>query len=217
MSSEKLPINRLHSINTVLTEVVQYLNANIFQNIFQDCVLIVQKGNRPKGDAIAWFAPTRWEIDGKTYHEITLVADWFGTHSIPKMILIIVHELIHYEGNLLSLPTTNKTGKVHNNNFKRIAEKRGLVFGEKNKKYGWIDEQPDDSLQHVINRCIEDLDLEKNLPKFERINLERKPAKKTMFNFSCPKHGIKIKAKLDTKVLCGLCDSQYEFDDELPS
>ncbi|WP_027119448.1 hypothetical protein [[Mycoplasma] testudinis] len=210
-------VNALEDIYTVLNQAVQEINERVFNGIFKNYVLVIQKGKSPRSTVLAWFQANAWKIKEDSYNEISLVAESFASYnSVLKMLCIIVHELVHYEGHLLNMETTSRNGVFHNDKFKLLAENRGILCTTKTAKDGWSSSDPTEALENILKKIIQDLNLEARLPNFSRAKPAPAPAKKYLFSYSCPTHKVKIKAKVGTKVLCGICSERYHFVDKLP-
>ena len=99
-----------------------------------DIVLTIQSHGAKK-NALGWFCAESWQ-NCKTppVHEINLCAEALKTHDMGETLL---HELAHAENQKRGIQDVSKDGRTHNKRFKSMAERLGLVVGERDPRVGY--------------------------------------------------------------------------------
>lgn len=199
-----------------LDKALHYFNEVLFGNGIGNCVLLIsiQKNNNILGH----FRQNSWmhikkdaEIE-KSVSEIVIYSGYLlGNRTQFEVLMTLIHEVIHYlnaQSNLTD--TVGGRGSNHNIYFKQTAERYGFVFGEKHPSKGWINYTPSERLSQIIETFIQD-----NPLPFSKLTAKiRKPAKKekVIFNYVCEECNVKIKAKENAQLICGICGGVFERD-----
>ncbi|WP_027123856.1 SprT-like domain-containing protein [Mycoplasmoides pirum] len=208
--------NALYDFYIAMNKCLEYLNKHVFDEQFKEVVFMIQ-GERAIGlNTYGVYWPDKWKINDKTYSEISLTAEMLTNNDLNELLNTLIHEMIHFKANLLGIRDTDKSGKHHNKEFKKLGEEIGCVFGEKNKKIGYSNFKFNSELQQIVNNCIKELELEKFIGEFKRIRAPKQKTIKKFFKYVCPACNATIRATLGAEIICGTDGVVYEFRDKMP-
>lgn len=206
-------INIIEKLYLALSHSIDLINEKVFDGEFENLVFLIQGERATSINTYGVFWPEKWTINEKKYNEISLTAESLQTENINNILLTIVHELVHYKAKIEGIKDTSSNGKFHNKNFKSLGEQYGLIFKEKDKKYGWSFSDADDFLLEIFKICAKETKLDEILLSAKRDRLIPKKTKKNFYKFKCPSCNMVVHAKLNTNLLCGLCNIKFEFND----
>lgn len=206
-------INIIEKLYLALSHSIDLINEKVFDGEFENVVFLIQGERATALNTYGVFWPEKWTINEKKYNEISLTAESLQTENINNILLTIVHELVHYKAKIEGIKDTSANGNFHNKNFKSLGEQYGLIFKEKDKKYGWSSSETDDFLLEIFKICAKETKLDEILLSAKRDRLKPKKPKKNFYKFKCPSCNMVVHAKLNTNLLCGLCKVKFEFND----
>jgi hypothetical protein len=152
--------------------------------------------------------------DGKEtqHHEINMTIDYID-RPLREVLGTFVHELVHLYNTQNNISDCSRK-QYHNEKFKDVAEKLGLVVEKSDT--GWSQTSVSDELW----KYLEELN-EKELINFDNLTIkktvgaekQRKPVnRKPIYKYKCPECGREIKSKFDDlQVHCNDCDEDFEI------
>jgi len=156
--------------------------------------------------------------DKKYYREINLCAEYLNRP--PELVITtLLHEMCHLYNIQHDIQDTSRSGTYHNNNFKSIAEKCGLIVS-KSDTYGYCITAPSPELveyvnQHCRSGCfkLERMKTYRNgTPKTTTTGKDGKErttsrSKQSTKKYTCPACGLIVRATKDItdKLLCMDC------------
>lgn len=124
------------SITPLLTESERVLAEAIkhFGLTVQPAEIVCTIQTRGKKNAHGWYWQNRWQNGQPAkLHEINLCAESLKVKDMGETLL---HELAHAENAKLGVKDCSGS-QCHNKRFKAMAERLGLVVGERDKRYGY--------------------------------------------------------------------------------
>lgn len=207
-------------VSGYLNKIFDKLNARYFENALSKPVITIQSTPKAYGHVTVFKV---WESDGKARHELNIGA---GTLSRPieNTVATMVHEMVHLYCMDNNIKDTSRNGLYHNKNFKREAEKRGLIITQI-PTYGWTHTEPaDDLIQWCIDQDLEEI----RVTRLEAIGIQRggkgkgadgengneeePPKKSSTRKYVCPCCHNSVRATKDLKLICGDC---YEKENKI--
>lgn len=168
-----------------------------------------------------------WRLEEERLHEINISAEHLD-RPIENIIATLIHEMTHFYNRINGIVDVSQGGRYHNKNFKREAEKRGLIISQA-KYIGWSVTEPTPELIEVIkshgiekpmdiNRDGAQLDLAGllgvlgGLPGADGstngVMVPKKPKSSTR-KYVCPCCGNSFRATKDLNVMCVDCEELF--------
>jgi ribosomal protein S27AE len=194
-------ISELHSI-------FHFLNEEIFKNELPEPAITIQ--SRGKRNALGWCSqnPIWLDNDEKDKrHEINICAE-NANMKVMDVLEIMLHEMVHYYGDLHEIKTTSRNGNFHNKKYKELAEKFGLLV-IKTQKYGYSETKLNDKTLQLVK----DKNFNKEAFLMYRTNDEGMISKKKgSIKHTCPDCGNVARSTKEMVLICGKCNSQMDND-----
>ncbi len=132
-----------------MQEVLEYgfdvLNNVYFEGALPPIVITIMSAPRSNGH---FTCGKVWRAEEAYMHEINLSAEHLD-RDIENIMSTLCHECVHYYCQLNGIQDTSQNGRYHNKNFKREAEKRGLLISQA-KYIGWSVTEPSPEFIEVI-------------------------------------------------------------------
>ena len=216
----------LKDMQAVLEYAFEVLNDVYFDGELPMPVISIMSSPRTNGH---FTVGEVWSTDTGHKHEINISAEHLN-RPIENICATLCHELVHYYCHINGITDTSQNGRYHNKNFKREAEKRGLIITQE-QYIGFSRTQPSEDFCAVlkaynvvkpmeINRDGELIDIAGILginglggdqpvmgPDGKPITAKKKTSTRKYICTSC---GNSFRATKDLNVLCMDCFQQYE-------
>lgn len=207
-----------------LYRIFDGINEKYFDNSLPKVFITLQQGKKKNKSTYGTFYPESWaenqgtEVDEATgmvkvqaseerFHEIGMSAEYF-TRPVGNWCGTLCHEMVHLYCRENEIEDTSNKGVYHNKNFKREAEKRGLII-EQAPTIGWSVTTPSTDFIEFINTLKIDEDV---FSYFRDTKLD--PSKTTeKKRYVCPLCGLQVQAKKDKNIICGDCEKQMDYVD----
>jgi len=198
------------------------LNETYFNNELERPVITIQTDTT--SGAYGWISVNKvWSSkDDAWFREINLCAEHMNRPA-ELVITTLLHEMVHLYNIQRGVQDTSRSGTYHNQKFKEIAERSGLIV-EKNDKYGFCITKPTQELIDLVKKhtragCFK---LERmktyrdGTPKTTTTGEDGKErttsrTKQSMRKYSCPVCGLIIRASKDVsgKISCVGCEALF--------
>lgn len=204
-----------------LNKIFDLLNAEFFENTLSRPTITIQ--STPKAYGHFTLREDTWVSTIGSTHEINIGA---GTLSRPieNVVATLLHEMVHYYNYENGVQDCSRGGTYHNKNFKREAEKRGLIVN-KSEKYGYAHTEPADSLlDFVLNNGLTDILISRNeffgfsVPPTGKItgtDFGSTAKKSSTRKYICPCCGMSIRATKEVRIMCMDCGEQMILESDL--
>ncbi|WP_033159712.1 SprT-like domain-containing protein [Mycoplasmoides alvi] len=209
-------INVLENFYCCMSRCIDYLNEYVFDGLFNEIVFVIQGERSTSVNSLGVFWANKWKINDKKSHELSITSEAITWQDPKKILNTLTHELIHYKAFVMDIKDTNKSGKFHNKEFKKLGEEIGAIFDLKDPKIGYSDFKASPELDKIFENCINESGLNKILGEYTRIKKPSEKSIKKFFKYMCPGCNISIKAPLDAQIICASDGIEYEFRDKLP-
>jgi hypothetical protein len=219
-------MDMLKNYQEVLEKGFDVLNRVYFNNELPPIVITIMSSKRTYGH---YTVNKEWRVDGDRLHEINLSAEHLDRHIVNVM-ATLCHEMVHYYCALNGIADTSQNGRYHNKNFKREAEKRGLMISQA-PSIGWSVTYPTMEFSEVIssNGIEKPLDINRDgIWGFEggiggsgggegtdgkdgkpgAENGLKKPKCSTR-KYQCPRCQNSVRATKDLSIICGDCNVPF--------
>lgn len=199
---------------------------NIFNEIYFDgelppIVITIMSSPRSNGH---FTCGKVWRSEDERMHEINISAEHLN-RPIENICATLIHEMVHYYCSLNGIQDVSQGGRYHNKNFKREAEKRGLIISQ-GQYIGWSITNPSDELIEVIreNGIEKPIDINRDgeasfFMGIGKIGVDGKgsdgqiqtmPKKKSSTRkYICPSCGNSLRATKDLNIMCMDCMEQF--------
>lgn len=183
------------------------LNDKYFNNELEKPIITLHRNNN--ADLYGWITTHKvWSSKaGEKYREINLSAEHLHRDA-ALVITTLLHEMCHLFNMQAGVQDTNDTGFYHNKEFKKTAERFGLIV-EKSAKYGFCITRPSQELTEFVRENIRAENFDLARPKDDEDDTKKPKGKKqSMKKYSCPACGLIIRASKDIsgKVMCVDCE-----------
>ncbi|MCH5198011.1 MAG: SprT-like domain-containing protein [Oscillospiraceae bacterium] len=204
-----------------LNKIFDLLNAEFFENTLSRPTITIQ--STPKAYGHFTLREDTWVSTIGSTHEINIGA---GTLSRPieNVVATLLHEMIHYYNYENGVQDCSRGGTYHNKNFKREAEKRGLIVN-KSEKYGYAHTEPADCLlDFVLNNGLTDILISRNeffgfsvppIGKITGTDFGSTAKKSSTRKYICPCCGMSIRATKEVRIMCMDCGEQMILESDL--
>lgn len=201
-----------------LHKIFDLINQDKFNGELIEPVITVQREKSKKKDSITlgWCSKLpRWvKTDKKNttnHHEINMVLEYID-RPIEELLATFVHEVVHLVNAQSNIDDCNRK-QYHNDEFRKMAEKLGLVVEKTDK--GWNQTQLSDELWALFQELNENgyISFDKlTLSKVVDVEKERKPVvRKPIYKYKCPNCGTEVKSTIeDLQARCLSCESDFE-------
>jgi predicted RNA-binding Zn-ribbon protein involved in translation (DUF1610 family) len=199
------------------------LNKVYFNDQLERPVITILTDN--KGGAYGWISVNKvWSSkDSAWFREINLCAEYLNRP--PELVITTLHhEMCHLWNIQRGVQDTSRSGTYHNQNFKTVAEERGLIV-EKDPKYGYCVTRPTPEFTELVKKkcrsgCFK---LERmktyrdGTPKTTTTGTDGKEktisrTKQSSKKYTCPDCGVIVRATKEVNILCGDCDTTMTSD-----
>ena len=210
----------LKSIQELLEFSFEVLNKTYFNGELPPIVISIMSSPRTNGH---FTLGKVWRANEDRYNEINVSAEHLE-RPIENIIATLLHEMVHYYCHLNNIPDVSQGGRYHNKNFKREAEKRGLIISYE-KYIGYSVTEPSQELIEVIqqNGIVKPLDINRDGERYIPTGLTgggedgkqtppttAPPKKKTSTRkYICPSCGNSFRCTKDINVGCLDCGQVF--------
>ena len=149
----------LKSIQELLEFSFEVLNKTYFNGELPPIVISIMSSPRTNGH---FTLGKVWRANEERYNEINVSAEHLE-RPIENIMATLLHEMVHYYCQLNNIADVSQGGRYHNKNFKREAEKRGLIITYA-KYIGYSVTEPSKELIEVIqqNGIVKPLDINRD-------------------------------------------------------
>lgn len=198
----------MSAIKTIpqLTMALQVMYARYNTHCFgsalpSDCVISLEPSGKRK--AYGWFTTCEtWETTAGKAFGIVIAQDFLDRGELNVEITLI-HEMCHLYAQIKGIQDTSRSGKYHNDKFREIAEKAGLIC-TKEPGNGWATREMGLPLREwrSENSIIQEIDLQYIAPDLEKP--KQKGGKKSgFFKYVCPTCGKTARTTTELFLSCG--------------
>ena len=207
-----------------LYRIYDAINVEYFDGSLPKVFITLQQGKKKTKSVYGTFFPKSWaenqgvEFDEATgaekvktgeerFHEIAMSAEYF-TRPVANWCSTLCHEMVHLYCQVNDIEDTSNKGVYHNKNFKREAEKRGLII-EKADTIGWSVTTPTVDFIQFIDTLKVDEDVFSYFRDTKLTSSEVAPKKR----YICPLCGVQVQAKKNKNIVCGDCEKRMDYVD----
>ena len=199
-----------------LSRMFKFLNAHYFGGILERPVITILTDITT--GAYGWISVHKvWSSkDNAWFREINLCAEYL-TRPVELVITTLQHEMCHLYNLQRGVQDTSRSGTYHNQEFKKVAEARGILV-EKSPQSGWCITTPSPEFSALVKKhcragCF----------KLERIKTYRDGTPKTTTvgpdgrektisrtkqssrKYICPACAMAVRATKEVNLICGDC------------
>lgn len=114
----------LKNMQEVLEYGFEVLNKVYFDNTLPQAVITIMSSPKSYGH---FTVGKVWKAEEDHLNEINISAEYLN-RPIENTMATLMHEMVHFYCQLNGIADTSKSGRYHNKNFKREAERRGLLI-----------------------------------------------------------------------------------------
>lgn len=208
----------LKDMQAMLEVAYKILNRVYFNNELPTIVISIMSSPRSKGH---FTVGKVWRAEEKHYNEINISAEYLK-RPIEEVCATLCHEMVHYYCHINGIADVSQNGRYHNKNFKREAEKRGLIISYQ-QYIGYSVTKPSKEFTEVLksNNIEKPIDINRDGENYtigtgidnaggtdNNIEIPNKPKCSTR-KYQCMCCGNSFRATKDINVLCLDCDMQY--------
>jgi len=205
-----------------LQRAFKLLNERYFNNGLEKPVITILVDSTT--GAYGWISVSKvWSSkDNKWFREINICAEYLNRPAV-EVITTLMHEMCHLYNVQNGIKDTSRAGTYHNEKFKAVAERNGLIV-EKSGKYGYCITKPGEELKELVKKNVR-----AGCFKLERMKTYRDGTPKTttkgedgrekttsrtkqsMRKYRCPSCGLIIRASKDVsgKIMCVDCNEIF--------
>lgn len=183
--------------------IFEILNRKYYDGKLPEPVLTIQKG---RSNNLGWFILNKvWKNksdEQSAKYEINITAGNLN-RNIVDIVGTLHHEMVHYMNKISEIKDCS--GQRHNKKFKDMAERVGLIC-EKSNTYGWgFTECSDDLKTFILDVVNPNTEVFDYFRQENGLKSPKKPVRKNLFKYVCPKCNMKVKAEEDKNIVCGDC------------
>ena len=207
-----------------LYRIFDAINEEYFDNSLPKVFITLQQGKKKTKSTYGTFYPKAWaenqgvEYDEETgiervktgedrFHEIGMSAEYF-TRPVGNWCATLCHEMVHLYCAVNEIESTSNKGVYHNKEFKREAEKRGLII-DKADVIGWSLTTP--SVDFI--KFVSSLEVDENVFSYFR-DTRLAPSESTpKKRYVCCECGMQVQAKKNKNIICGECGKRMDYWD----
>lgn len=182
-----------------------------------DVVVTIGSGSEARGLRLGHFAADRWMRGEEAMHELFVGGEGLARGG-ASVLATLIHEAAHGAARTRGIQDTSRQGRYHNTKFKAIAEEFGLSI-EHDRTIGWSTTQLPDETATSYAREVSALN--KAITAHRRAEATVTGGGRTSNNngktavCGC---GRKIRGSIAVidagPILCGLCGSEFEPEEE---
>ncbi len=182
-----------------------------------DVVVTIGSGSEARGLRLGHFAADRWMRGDEAMHELFVGGEGLARGG-ASVLATLIHEAAHGAARTRGIQDTSRQGRYHNTKFKAIAEEFGLSI-EHDRTIGWSTTNLPDATAASYAREVDALN--KAITAHRRAEVTVTGGGRTSSNngkaavCDC---GRKIRASIAVidagPILCGLCGSEFEPEEE---
>ncbi|MBQ3163279.1 MAG: SprT-like domain-containing protein [Lachnospiraceae bacterium] len=211
----------LKDMQATLERAYEVLNNVYFDSALPTIVITIMSSPRTNGH---FTLGKVWRAEENHYNEINISAEHLK-RPIEEICATLCHEMVHYYCYINGIADVSQNGRYHNKNFKREAEKRGLIISYQ-QYIGYSVTKPSKEFTEVLkaNNIEKPIDINRDGEKRSGnngtgidgkagtdngIELPKKPKCSTR-KYQCPCCKNSFRATKDINVLCMDCNVQYE-------
>ena len=200
--------NSLAAMIAELDAIFAKLNKKLFDNKLPKPVITVS--TRGKRKTASWFTPLEpWKTSKDAFHEINICAEYLN-ENIFDICMEILHEMVHYLNFLNNVKDSSRSASYHNDNFRIVAEKHGLI-AEYTPKHGFSKLSFTPSTKEYIETLgLEDFNLYREFTAPQG-------TKQSSLKYICPICGTIIRANCLINARCVDCDCAFVLVSEAPT
>lgn len=208
-------------MQATLERAYEVLNNVYFDSALPTIVITIMSSPRTNGH---FTLGKVWRAEENHYNEINISAENLK-RPIEEICATLCHEMVHYYCYINGIADVSQNGRYHNKNFKREAEKRGLIISYQ-QYIGYSVTKPSKEFTEVLkaNNIEKPIDINRDGEKRSGnngtgidgkagtdngIELPKKPKCSTR-KYQCPCCKNSFRATKDINVLCMDCNVQYE-------
>lgn len=208
-------------MQATLERAYEVLNNVYFDSALPTIVITIMSSPRTNGH---FTLGKVWRAEENHYNEINISAEHLK-RPIEEICATLCHEMVHYYCYINGIADVSQNGRYHNKNFKREAEKRGLIISYQ-QYIGYSVTKPSKEFTEVLkaNNIEKPIDINRDGEKRSGnngtgidgkagtdngIELPKKPKCSTR-KYQCPCCKNSFRATKDINVLCMDCNVQYE-------
>jgi len=195
-----------------LHKAFNHFNETKFNNeLIEPIITIQSRPKTKKGNILGWCSCYPWWLekheDKEVYkYEINLTIENIN-RPYEQLIHTLLHECCHLSNSLKGINDCSSRGN-HNENFKKEAERIGLIV-EKAPRIGWSVT----SLSESLLKEVQELDIDKSVFCLSKVvkPKEDKPRKPILrYKYKCPSCGKELIGK-DENISIECIDCRVEF------
>lgn len=208
----------LKDYQLILEHAYEVLNEVYFNSELPPVVICIMSSPRTNGH---FTVGKVWRAESQKLHEINISAEHLD-RPIENILATLCHEMTHYYCMIHGIQDVSQGGRYHNKNFKREAEKRGLIISYA-KYIGYSVTEPGEGfIQLIQSYGLEkplDINRDGTLPPTVGTggeggtdggtNLPIAKKKTSTRKYICPSCGNTFRATKDIRVLCMDCNAQF--------
>ena len=209
-------LTKYNRVAGYLEKIFRLLNDEYFESSLSIPVITIQSTPNAYGHASV---TDRWEVNGERKKEINIGAGTLERH-IENIVATMVHEMVHLYCADKNIKDTSRNYTYHNKNFKKEAEKRGLII-KHHQTYGWTITSPSDEIiEFCIKNELEDIKINRMefyVPPIKgdgekgTAGTEKPKAKSSTRKYKCKCCGQSIRATKEVNIICGDCMEKMEL------
>jgi rubrerythrin len=204
-----------------LQRMFKFLNGYYFNNELERPVITILTDST--SGSYGWISVNKvWSsTDNAWFREINLCAEYLNRPA-KLVITTLMHEMCHLYNIQRGVQDTSRSGTYHNQEFKDVAENRGLIV-EKDKTSGYCITKPSPEFAELVKKncragCFK-LNRAKTYkdgtPKVTTTGTDGKEktvtrTKQSSRKYICPKCGVSVRATKEVNVICGDCGETME-------
>ena len=212
-------------------EVLEYsfsvLNEVYYNNELPPIVITLQSSPRSNGH---FTVGKVWRAEQEHLNEINISVEHLD-RPIENVMATLNHEMVHFYCQLNGIADVSQNGRYHNKNFKREAEKRGLIISYA-KYIGYSVTTPGEEFINVLNAngIQKPLDINRDGEKLfinggsgnmggsggtdNGLSTAPKKPKCSTRKYMCPVCGNSFRATKDINVMCLDCMEVFQKVDK---
>lgn len=195
-----------------LHKAFDHFNKTKFNDELIEPIITIQSQPRgKKGNILGWCSNYPWwkekHEDKEIYkYEINMTVEYLN-RTYEELICTFLHEMVHISSAQKNIDDCSSRGN-HNENFKKEAERIGLVV-EKAPRIGWSVT----TLSEGLLKEVQELDIDKSVFCLSKVvkPKEDKSRKVTpKYKYRCPKCGKEVTGKEEgIGIYCTECEEEF--------
>lgn len=214
---KKHNITGISQLSVFLQGAYNKLNETQFDGTLPHLLITFESG--AKKHAFGWvYTNKMWKTSNGDKYSIVIATEHL--QNVEKVIITLTHEMCHVYAMENGIKDTSRGGYYHNDNFKDIAEKAGLICTK--EKQGWATREMSEGLKEVYNEITQgakitfkwERSVKPEEPKGKEGGEETKPKKKSgYYMYVCPECGAKIRTTKEGLIIAcgGTAENKHEL------